>query len=259
MYLGIDHLVIAVPDPEDAATQLERHLGLAATGGGRHDALGTYNRVAWLGDSYIELIGVFDRALAERSWIGQPTLRTLDAGGGLATWAIATDALDADLADLRASGSDLGDAIAGERQRADGTTVRWRVSSAPLLGPGEAPFLIEHDGTSAEWTPADRALRSGGAVSLETLELAVDEIPMTSQRIGRAVGLRFRPSLTGGGARDANLDDQIVRLRPRRGAPGAAVIRLRGPVPEPRAVHLLGCHWVVDSAGQSRVKSSGSW
>jgi hypothetical protein len=159
MYLGIDHLVIAVDDPEAAATQLEQQLGLSATGSGRHDTLGTYNRVAWLGDSYIELIGVFDRALAERSWLGRPTLQALDAGGGLATWAITTDALDADLALLRAAGSDLDDAVAGERRPPDGALVRWRVSAAPLLRPAEPPFLIEHDPTSAEWTPADRALR----------------------------------------------------------------------------------------------------
>src|SRR2546426_5169654 len=160
MFLGIDHLVIAVADPDDAAEELERELGLAATGGGRHDALGTFNRLVWLGDTYLELIGVFDHALAERSWLGAPTVRVLEVGGGLATWAIATDALGADVAALRAAGSDLGEPIAGERQRFDGAVVRWRIAMAPLLGPSEPPFLIEHDPASAEWTPADRAVRS---------------------------------------------------------------------------------------------------
>lgn len=246
MYLGIDHLVIAVDDPEAAATQLEREIGLAAIGSGRHDTLGTYNRVAWLGDPYIELIGVFDRALAERSWLGRPTLQALDAGGGLATWAITTDALDADLELLRAAGSDLDDAIAGERRRPDGAVVRWRFAAASRLGPAEPPFMIEHDTTSAEWTYADRALRSGGSFSLEALELMVDDVQLMSQRMGRAVGLRFRPSLAGGGARDANLGDQIVRLRPRRRATSAAFIHLKGPVREPQTVELLGCRWVVD-------------
>lgn len=41
MYLGLDHLVIAVPDPDDAAAEREDALGLAATGGGRHHAFGT--------------------------------------------------------------------------------------------------------------------------------------------------------------------------------------------------------------------------
>src|SRR5512140_1596858 len=113
MLLGIDHLVIAVADPDRAAADLERDLGLEASGGGRHAALGTFNRLVWLGDSYLELIGVFDRALAEGSWIGAPTVRALDAGGGLATWALASDALDRDVADLRSAGADLAEPIPG--------------------------------------------------------------------------------------------------------------------------------------------------
>lgn len=255
MFLGIDHLVIAVADPDDAAAQLERQLGLAATGGGRHEAMGTFNRLVWLGDSYLELIGVFDRALAERSWIGAPTLRTLDAGGGLATWAIATDALEVDLTRLRNIGSDLGDSIAGERRRADGAIARWRLAAPQALGPSEPPFLIEHDPTSAEWTPAERAARAalphpiGGPVRLEALELLVDDVPRTIQRFARTAGLRFRPSLAGGGSRDADVGRQIVRLRPRRGGSGSAVVRLTAPVADERAPELLGCRWVVRPAG----------
>jgi hypothetical protein len=255
MFLGIDHLVIAVTDPADAAAALDRVLGLAATSGGRHNALGTFNRLVWLGDTYVELIGVFDRALAERSWIGAPTLRMLAIGGGLASWAIATDALDADLADLRAAGSDLGDSIAGERRRADGAVVRWRVATPRLLGPSEPPFLIEHDPAAAEWTPTDRAARSaqvhplGGPVRLEVLELAVDDVNRTMQRFVRTAGLRFRPSLSGGGSRDADVGLQSIRLRLRRGGSGSAVIRLAAPVREDRVVELVGCRWVVRPAG----------
>jgi len=255
MFLGIDHLVIAVTDPDDAAAQLERVLGLAATSGGRHDALGTFNRLVWLGDTYVELIGVFDRALAERSRIGAPTLRMLAIGGGLATWAIATDALEADLAALRAAGSDLDDSMAGERRRADGAVVRWRVATPYPLGPSEPPFLIEHDPASAEWTSADRAARLalahplGGSVRLEVLELAVDDVNRTIQRFGRTAGLRFRPSLSGGGSRDADVGRQIIRLRPRRGRAGSAVIRLAAPVREDQVEELVGCRWVVRPAG----------
>ena len=253
MFLGIDHLVIAVADPDEAAAQLEREAGLIATGGGRHDALGTFNRLIWLGDSYLELIGVFDRALAEASWIGAPTLRSLDTGGGLITWAIATDALERDVAALRGAGSDLGEPIAGERRRADGDIVRWRLSMPPQLGPANPPFLIEHSPTSAEWTPTDGANRSaqrhpiGGPVRIEVLELPVDDVNGTIQVLLRTMGLRFRPSLTGGGSRDADIGGQTVRLRPRRGGSGSVVIRLAAPISVPRTAELLGCRWVVRS------------
>ena len=73
--LGIDHLVIAVADPDAASAELEAKLGLAPGGGGRHDRLGTFNRLVSLGDTYLELIGVFDRAAAASSWIGADAVR----------------------------------------------------------------------------------------------------------------------------------------------------------------------------------------
>ena len=255
MLLGIDHLVIAVANPDDAAARLAETLGLAASGGGRHDALGTFNRLVWLGDSYVELLGIFDRDLAARSWIGAPALEALDRGGGLATWAIATDALVADLAQRRAGGSELGDPIDGERRRTDGALVRWRLAAPRHLGPTDPPFLIEHDETAAEWTPAERTARRalahplGGPVRLAVLELPVDDVGRTSLRFSRTIGLRFRPSLAGAGARDADVGGQALRLRRRRGEPGAAVVHLVAPVPAQRGAELLGCGWVVRPAG----------
>lgn len=257
MFLGIDHLVIAVADPDAAAAVLEGVVGLEATAGGRHEALGTFNRLVWLGDSYLELIGVFDRSLAVASWIGAPTVRALDAGGGLATWAIASGALDDDVQRLRASGGDLGDPQPGQRRRPDGAVVTWRLAAPRRLGPAEPPFLIEHDPTSAEWTPTDRAIRAGerhqigGPVRLEALELSVDDANATIQRFGRTVGLRFRPSLAGGGSRDAAVGRQTVRLRPRRGgeaAPATVHLTVAAPI-EPRTVETLGCRWLVRAAG----------
>ena len=85
MLLGIDHLALATDDPDGTASELERRLGLAAGGGGRHDALGTFNRLIWLGDAYLELVGIFDRDLAGSNWFGATILAALDRGGGLAS------------------------------------------------------------------------------------------------------------------------------------------------------------------------------
>jgi hypothetical protein len=251
MYLGIDHLVIAVADPDEAVVAFERAVGRAPTGGGRHEALGTFNRIVWLGDPYLEFIGIFDPSLAERSWVGRPARRALETDGGFATWAIATDDIDGDIAALRPGGSSLGEPRPGERRRDDGSVVRWRLAAPDLLGPGEPPFLIEHDETGAEWAPSDRAERAaqaerlGGPIGIDALELPVDDPNVASQRLTRTVGLRFRPSLAGGGARDASIGRQIVRLRPRRGGPATVVIRLRAPVAHERAIELFGCRWVV--------------
>jgi hypothetical protein len=265
--LGLDHLVIACTDPDAAAADLEREMGLRGGGGGRHDALGTFNRLVWLGDTYLELIGVFDRALAERSWIGAPTVRALDAGGGLATWAAATDDIDGDVARLNADGALLPAPIAGERLRPDGRVVRWRLSAPRELGPERPPFLIEHDPTAAEWSPDERATRAdechpvGAPVRLETLELAISDAPGTIAALMRTVRIGpFRPSLAGGGGRDAAVGTQTLRLKPHRAmapglAPGPAAawpmttIHLRaGSLTEPRTAELLGCRFVLRSA-----------
>ena len=105
MLLGIDHLVIAVHDPDTSAAALEAELGIAFTGGGRHEAWGTFNRLAFLGDTYVELIGVFDRALVAASGtaVGRATMAVLDSGTeGLATFALATDDIAGEVDRLRA-------------------------------------------------------------------------------------------------------------------------------------------------------------
>jgi hypothetical protein len=262
MLVGIDHLVLAVRDLDASAAELEESLGLQARGGGRHAAFGTQNRLIWLGDSYLELVAVVDPAVAAQSWFGRLVQVEPPGSEGLVTWAIASDGLDADVAGLRQLGSSLGEPVAGERRRDDGSIVRWRVSVPERPGPAE-PFLIEHAPAAAEWTPADRAARSaerhplGGPVRLDVLELPTVNVPATIQRLARTLGLRFRPSLAGHGARDANLGRQIVRLAPARaamaglgaGVPGAPTIRLASPAGDDRVVDAVGCRWSVRRSG----------
>lgn len=256
---SIDHIVIACPDPDAAAAEIEVRLGLRATGAGRHTALGTFNRLIWLGDAFVELIGIEARKLAEASWIGRPALAAADAGGGLATWAAASSRIVAEVTTLRAGGSGIELPRAGERIRPDGLIVRWTLAAAPPLGPLEPPFLIEHDLQAAEWSPADRAARAaerhpiGGPVRLETLELPTADVPGATRRYLRTVGIGpFRPSLAGHGARDASLGPQVIRFMPGStdGWPMATVHLHAGgaevEAPEVvRDIQLYGCRWII--------------
>ena len=223
MLLGIDHLVIAVRDPVAAATDLEATLGLAFTGGGRHDGRGTYNRLAFLGDTFLELIGVEDRALLVAA-VGFPvshaSLALLDAGHeGLATFALATDDAAAEVARLRALGSVIGDAVAGSRMRPDGELVRW-TTAFPALGPGEPPFLIEHEPAGSEWGPEVRAARAGfghpvgGAVRLRTLTLPVADPVLTAEGYRATLGIPFDAE---GTDRRSTVADQVIVLSPAGG------------------------------------------
>ena len=253
MVLGIDHLVIAVADPDAAVDELAGAMGLVAGGGGRHEQLGTFNRLIWLGDSFLELIGIFDPVLAAESWVGAPAERALETGGGLATWAIATDDIDGEIARLRSTSTDLSAPIDGERRRADGEVVRWRLAAARPLGPTRPPFLIEHVAETAEWTVADRAARAAGPARLAILELTVDDVAATSGAMLRTLGLRFRPSLVGGGARDAEIGRQRIRLRPRAtfgdaasaASSPVATIHLAVKGGRPTDAVLVGCRWIV--------------
>jgi hypothetical protein len=235
MLAGIDHVVLAVEDPEAAASTIAEKLGLDATGGGRHEAMGTFNRLVWLGDSYLELIGVFDRELAARSWLGPAVLAAIERGGGLATWAVAVDDLDRQLTWLPPDAGFVGP-LDGDRRRDDGRVVRWRLAHPPALDPA-TPFLIQHDPDGAEWTPDERVARAeqrhpvGGRVRLAGIEVATETAPVAAGRLRRLLATSAQPAGRGVvqivlGAQEA----RIVQARPR----GVAAVELVVDIPLPR-------------------------
>jgi len=221
MLLGIDHLVIAVPDPDAAAAELELELGLAATGGGRHDT-GTHNRLIFLGDAYLELIGVWDRDLAAAHPIGVAVVRALDAGApGLVTYALATDGARREVTALRAAGSPISDVIAGSRARPDGEAVAWQCAFPPRLGPAEPPFLIEHELRGAEWGDEARRARAtfvhpfGGAARLVGLEIIVPDPSAVATACAAVLGVVIPPGPGPlPGEREVRIGEHSVRLVP---------------------------------------------
>lgn len=254
MLTGIDHVIVAAADPDLAAAELEEVLGLRATGGGRHEAHGTFNRLIWLGDSYLELMGVFDRRLAAESWWGRHISDLLDgAPAAYAGLALASDDLDADVALLRDQGALIGDPTAGERRRPDGELVRWSIARPPDVDDELGLyFLIEHDATAAEWRPADRAARArdvhplGAPIRLARVELPVTDMRRSTMRVHRDLGVAFRPSLAGGGARDGAVGGQTVRLL-RAAAGRLPTVVLRGGRQD-RETDLLGCRFRLEAA-----------
>jgi catechol 2,3-dioxygenase-like lactoylglutathione lyase family enzyme len=197
MASGIDHLVIAVNDPDAAAAELSEAVGLAFTAGGRHAGLGTFNRIAFLGDAYLELMGVDDPAAALRWPIGAAALRALERGGGFATYGLVDDAIRNTVARLQANGSDIGPVVQRSREQPDGEVVDWWTASPPQLGPDEAPFLIKHLAAGSEWGTAALAARRafvhpvGAPVRMLGIELGVPDPLDLAARCARQVGLEF--------------------------------------------------------------------
>lgn len=242
MRLGIDHLVIAVREPETAAALLEAAIGLAVTGGGRHELAGTFNRLAFLGDTYLELIGVFDDQLVaapEASPVGRATMSLLDAGReGLATYGLATDDVAGEVERLRAAGSSIGDAVPGSRRRPDGELVRW-ITAFPALGPDKPPFLIEHEPVGAEWGAAAREARAafrhpvGGAVRLEALTIPVPDVRRAAGRYREELGIDIDSD------GETRVGDQAIRLVAADREDGTPVIDLVGEPGSPTLDLLL--------------------
>ena len=260
MRLGIDHLVIAVPDPDAAAAILEAAIGLAVTGGGRHELGGTFNRLAFLGDSYLELIGVFDRALvaaADGVAVGRRRWRCSTTGReGLATYALATDDVGGEVVRLRAAGSPIGDAVPGSRRRPDGELVRW-VTAFPVLGPDRPPFLIEHEPAGAEWGTGAREAAGGVPASASAARCASRRsrspcpTRAAADRFGTRSGIEVdagRPRSVGGQAirsspADAASSMPIIDLAGERGLPALDLVRFgirwrRRAADEPASRHL---------------------
>jgi hypothetical protein len=131
-----DHVIYATADLDAAAARVEEVLGVAAVPGGRHEGLGTHNRIVPLGGGYLELLAVADRAEAERSPLGAAVLaRIARAGDGLMGWAVAVE-------DVEPVAERLGVAI---------STIAREGLSARLAGVAEAmrepslPFFIARD------------------------------------------------------------------------------------------------------------------
>lgn len=254
MLLRLDHLVIAVDDPDAAAAELERRVGLACSGGGRHPTWGTHNRLAWFGDTYAELIGVFDRSLAPSGAVSRAVLAALDAGHpGLVTYALATDVAAADLARLRAAGSDLSDLESRSRTRPDGEVVRWRAAFPPRLGPDQPPFIVEHEPVGGEWGPAAREVRAverhpiGGPVRVRALTLPVEGPAVAAAAYRRTLGLAFGTGFgfeTGSGFETA-VGEQLVRLVPGRPPAEAATVDLAAPGSAALDIVALGVRWRI--------------
>ena len=251
MIRGIDHLVIASDDPDAAADALETAVGIAFTGGGRHESFGTRNRLAFLADgSYVELIGIVDPELVARSPVGAASMRILvTQGSGLATWAALVDDIEAAVDSLNGAGAAYGSPTHGSRRRDDGELVEWWTAfpDAPLNA--TRPFLIQHAMTGAEWGPVALEERAsfihplGSPVRLSGITLAVDDPPAASAELAHALGIE------GHAVPDfavLAVGPHEVRLRPRGEMPVAAAVTLGADVETPVSADLLGLAFGVD-------------
>jgi hypothetical protein len=137
---GLDHVILAVQDLPSATACFQDQVGLAVGGGGTHPRAGTMNRIAVLGDAYLELITATPGA-EPRGFIGA----MLGQHEGWVGFALQTNNIDAAAATLRARGVPFDGPAPGELAAEGGFSRSWR--TIHLSGPTFAhfPFLIQHN------------------------------------------------------------------------------------------------------------------
>lgn len=253
MIRGIDHLVVACPDPNGAARLLESELGLVATGGGRHEGRGSWNRIVFLADgSYLELLGIDDARLASQSPVNAAAVRVLEDGGGLATYALVVDDVESTASALQAAGASFGPVVHGSRARDDGELVEWWTSFPKRpLGPDGIPFLIQHAYVGAEWGTRAREERArfvhplGSPVRLHALEIPSDDPPSLAGTLHDALQVDVWA------VEDlavADIGPHRLRIVPPHGLPTLAGIVLGADVPARTSVELLNLRFVLEPA-----------
>ena len=137
----IDHLVYCCHDIDGATRYVEGALGVTVSPGGRHLNRGTLNRLLRIGPrTYLELLAVdpANHDVPSPRWMGVDLLPK-SVPGQLTRWAIAVNA-----ADPPRPAADPAPFKPGQRQLADGTLLRWRLTDpgiAPLVDPN--PFFID--------------------------------------------------------------------------------------------------------------------
>lgn len=175
--LTLDHIAVATTALETGAPEIETRLGVPLEPGGRHHAMGTWNRLLSLGPSeYLELIAIEPGAPAP----AQPRWFDLDSFTGATratTWICRCDDLDAALAQ-----APEGTGTPWNLERGD---LRWRMA-VPVTGRlpfhGLFPALIEWQGPAH---PAPRLPDRG--VRLRELRLFSPEATALSGALAQRI------------------------------------------------------------------------
>jgi hypothetical protein len=125
--IALDHIVHIVEDLDTAAARLNS-AGLRTVSGGRHPRWGTRNMLCHFGLTYVELLSVEDRSVAETSTFGRAVLGEGSRGDGIWRLALRTDDIESAVAKVRVAGNRCNGPVPGERTRPDGSTLRWSLA-----------------------------------------------------------------------------------------------------------------------------------
>lgn len=243
MLLGIDHLVVAVPDLETARRSYTE-LGFTVVPGGRHP-VGTHNALISFADgSYIELIAFYEPCPDHRWWA------PLQKGGGLVDFCMQTDDLRGDTAAFRQAGVMIDDPKPLTRVRPDGYKLSWVLSIPRDPHRGVAPFLIQDETPREERIPRQTGHRNQ-VKGIAAVTVAVDDVGTVREWYARVLGAAGgdvgRDDLAAAGAR-FTIGPQVFDFVAPRGAgsPLHDWLKTRGPSPYAATLLTAGGKGALD-------------
>ncbi|NIK11959.1 VOC family protein [Alkalibacillus almallahensis] len=147
---AFDHLVIHSFNPKQHKELFSQVHQLQGTAGGKHDAWGTHNHLAFMqNDCYIEWLGVDDETIARSSEnpLIQSTIQAYDQKHeGPFQFALRVNHLDDIMNRLTQEQVSFAGPFPGQRTKPDGSELAWRMlfpMDESLNRP--LPFLIEWD------------------------------------------------------------------------------------------------------------------
>ncbi len=198
MLTAIDHIIIGVHNLDQAATQFSQKLGLAVSGGGVHPTGGTANRIIVIGDTYLELMAIYNPEEAQQSLLDR-----LAKNEGYLNFVLASNEIEADSTAMVKRGIQILGPTPGSLRAVDSRTRGW--SRTNIERPDLAqryPFIIQHDSAGEErrfrlagWiTPPEHAL---GATQVRSTTIAVANLAEATQRYQHIYGLQSSDSFTG--------------------------------------------------------------
>ncbi|MEP7260466.1 MAG: VOC family protein [Usitatibacter sp.] len=144
MEIRFDHLVITARTLEEGVAWVERRLGVTMGAGGKHDVMGTHNRLLGLGPGrFLEVIAIDPQASPplQPRWfeLDSPAMQArLEHGPALIHWVARTDDIEAAVSSTFASPPEILALARG--------TFRWKISvpaDGSLPRGGIAPTMIQ--------------------------------------------------------------------------------------------------------------------
>lgn len=205
--LAIDHAIVAVLDPAAWAAQLREQTGLAAVPGGVHAGTGTGNWIVPLGDCYLELMTVVDRAEADASELGRWVIEQTRNGDRLAAVCLRTDTIDEIAARIGR------EAVAMSRQMDDGTVLRWRIVGLDAaLSDEQLPFFIEWDIDDGQHPGAMSVVHDVEADGISWIEVGGDHDRLAGWLGDHALPIRYVDEHPGPRTVAIATSERVVRI-----------------------------------------------